>query len=174
MHLIQRFAHYQWNGKKIYNSNRNIPWKLYDAFFKEYATYRDAADAMGLLANNNEWIRCLEEAAHTERPKQLRQLFAHLIVFNGPLDALDLWNRFKNDLSEDFTYQLGDAEQGLAKAYWEIDDILSDHMSAGERFSMRLLRIPEVRNPNFPIFSLLLTHTHTRTHTQTTPHHTWR
>ena len=47
----------------------------------EYATFKDAAIARGLWENDREWEYCVEESSSVASPKQLRDLFATLLVF---------------------------------------------------------------------------------------------
>jgi hypothetical protein len=37
-------------------------------------------------------------------PKALRELFATILAFNTPSEPLALWERFKDDLAEDFLH----------------------------------------------------------------------
>lgn len=49
-----------------------------------------------------EWQRALEEASSFQMPYQLRQLFAYICIFQSPSNALNLWNIFKEAMSEDY------------------------------------------------------------------------
>ena len=69
-----------------------------------YPTFKDAARAMGLLQDDNELYRCLAEAAHVQMPRQMRQLFATLLLFCNPSDELQLFLDFQEAMSEDFVY----------------------------------------------------------------------
>ena len=57
-----------------------------------YRTFKEACLARGLLADDAEWKECLKEGASHMAPKQLRQLFAHILFHNNPANPLDLWN----------------------------------------------------------------------------------
>ncbi|POM77519.1 Helitron helicase-like protein [Phytophthora palmivora] len=72
-----------------------------------YATFHEAAMAAGYLDNDSEWEECLLEASHERMPYQLRQLFGIILVYSLPSSSLGLWERFKNDLSEDFRREFG-------------------------------------------------------------------
>lgn len=91
-----------------------------------YDTYRAAAQARGLLLNDDEWERCLNEAINFQLPRQLRQLFALICVFCGPSDPNALWEKFKAELSDDF---IRSHPEIIAKqlALQEIDKTLSHH-----------------------------------------------
>ncbi len=47
----------------------------------------------------------MEEAASMASASCLRALFAALLVFNAVTNPLALWERFKEDMAEDFMYQ---------------------------------------------------------------------
>ena len=69
-------------------------------------TFGEAALALGLLEDDEEWIRCLEEAALSHSPRMLRHLFAMILNLCAPSEPLKLWDRFAHDLSEDFLHAL--------------------------------------------------------------------
>jgi hypothetical protein len=60
-------------------------------------TYENVAVLRNLVQNDDEWFRCLDEAAN-----QLRQLFASILVEIEPPNPLQLWMNFRDQLSEDF------------------------------------------------------------------------
>lgn len=67
-----------------------------------YTSYREAAIAAGLFEDANEAQVALREAIEAlYRPSQLRFLFAHLLP-DLPTNAMELWNEFKEALSQDF------------------------------------------------------------------------
>jgi hypothetical protein len=70
------------------------------------ATYQLACMERGLLEDDQEWVECLEEAALTQSGRQLRSLLCTLLLFNNPADPLELWNRFKDEFSEDLLYAI--------------------------------------------------------------------
>jgi hypothetical protein len=47
----------------------------------------------------------MEEAASMASASCLRALFVALLVFNAVANPLALWERFKEDMAEDFLYQ---------------------------------------------------------------------
>jgi hypothetical protein len=83
----------------------------------EYVTYKGACEALGYLANDDEWKDCLMIAADDILPKALRDLFVSILIFNEPADALALWELewtepdngrtvyLKNALSADYRYK---------------------------------------------------------------------
>lgn len=69
-----------------------------------YGTFKEACAALGLLQNNNEWHEALTENAHTAFPKQLRQLFVHILSNCQVSDPLKLWKDHWERMSEDILY----------------------------------------------------------------------
>ena len=67
-----------------------------------FQTFREAALQRGLLLDDNEWQHCLEESSVFKMPAQLRQLFSYICIFQSPHNALQLWNNFKDSMSEDY------------------------------------------------------------------------
>ena len=99
-----------------------------------HATFKDAARAMGLLEDDTEHRRCLQEAAVMNMPSQLRQLFATLMVFQTPSDIRTLFDEFKEAMCEDYIRhdQLNDPEVTLQDRHihlclWDIDTCLRVH-----------------------------------------------
>lgn len=56
-----------------------------------YATFKEACDARGFLANDAEWRECLQEAAAVESSLRIRLLFTHILMHNNPTDVEGLW-----------------------------------------------------------------------------------
>lgn len=69
------------------------------------STYKEAALKRGLLESDTEWDSCLIEAAQYKMPRQLRHLFAIILVFASPADPGKLWNDHKSALCEDIQYK---------------------------------------------------------------------
>ena len=91
----------------------------------EYSTYREAAEALNLVRTDAEWELCLTEAASYKMPRQLRELFASLLVFCEITNGLTLWNKFKGDLSEDFVNS--NQDHPLERTLKEIEEYLMQH-----------------------------------------------
>lgn len=68
----------------------------------EHATFQGACWALHLLEGDQHWDDTLEEACVSDSPKRLRHLFAVMLVFCGLSDPLELWQKYKSYLSEDF------------------------------------------------------------------------
>jgi hypothetical protein len=71
-----------------------------------YPTFQACAMARGLLANDKCWLETINEAAgHTTNIQKLRLLFVMILIFGCPSNPGDIWNKHKNNFSEDFLYQ---------------------------------------------------------------------
>lgn len=67
-----------------------------------YGTFKEAAAAGNLLRSDEEWQLCLQEAAMSKMPKQLRRLFATICAFCQPSNAKTLFETFEASMVEDF------------------------------------------------------------------------
>ncbi len=65
-------------------------------------SFKEACRLRNLLDDDEEWRRCLQEAALARMPYQMRQLFVTLCVFCNVTNALELWNEFKDGMAEDY------------------------------------------------------------------------
>jgi hypothetical protein len=72
---------------------------------QEYPSYREACTALGLIKNDDEWRACLNEACMFKFGPAIRSLFAIIMVHCHPSNPLDLWNEFKDRLSEDISHR---------------------------------------------------------------------
>jgi len=64
-----------------------------------------ACEALGLLANDNEIHFYFDELKQFQTAKQLRQSFYRILLNNPPVDPLSLWNKYKNEFSDDYRYR---------------------------------------------------------------------
>lgn len=69
-----------------------------------FPTFKDAARDLGLLEDDDEWDRCLEEAAAEKMPVQLCELFSSILIFNSPADTLALWEKHKLSCTDDILH----------------------------------------------------------------------
>lgn len=67
----------------------------------ERATFREACEARGLLEDDNHWDLTMEEAVLCRSAAKLRELFAILVSTCGLSNPLQLWNKYKDALSDD-------------------------------------------------------------------------
>uniref|UniRef100_A0A182F499 ATP-dependent DNA helicase n=2 Tax=Anopheles albimanus TaxID=7167 RepID=A0A182F499_ANOAL len=69
------------------------------------ASYQHAATLAGLLNDESEWERTLQEAVSFQMPSQLRQLFALILSEGKPSNPLSLWESYAAHLCEDYHRQ---------------------------------------------------------------------
>ena len=67
----------------------------------EHQTYQAACLKLGLLDDDAENDRAMEEAASIRFGPQLREVFAMILVWNRPIEPKEFWNRHKDILCED-------------------------------------------------------------------------
>uniref|UniRef100_A0A2C9MAJ7 Uncharacterized protein n=1 Tax=Biomphalaria glabrata TaxID=6526 RepID=A0A2C9MAJ7_BIOGL len=58
-----------------------------------------------MLDNDEHWEAALAEAAQTGTAQRVRHLFALLLTTSGLSNPLDLWEKYKNALSDDILLQ---------------------------------------------------------------------
>jgi len=71
----------------------------------QHASFKEACQQRGLLQDDAEWAQCMEEVVSMASVSCLKALFVALLVFNAVANPLALWERFKDDMAEDFLYQ---------------------------------------------------------------------
>ena len=67
-----------------------------------YETFKAAAITRHLLDEDTEWIHLMQKASTFNMPRQLRQTFALICIFNSPKNLLGLFEQFKESLVEDY------------------------------------------------------------------------
>ncbi|OWY94855.1 Helitron helicase [Phytophthora megakarya] len=108
----------------------------------KYPTFHEAARTAGYLENDREWEERLLEASYERMPFQLHQLFGTTLVYSLPGSPLELWERFKSDLSEDFQRELGmDADDRKVefKTLQSLDNILCVNSKTLENYGLPVL-----------------------------------
>ncbi|GFW18545.1 ATP-dependent DNA helicase [Trichonephila clavipes] len=70
------------------------------------ATYRQACQELNLLENDAHWDTALADAWNTARPQQIRTLFAIILTTCFPSNPKDLWEKYKDYMSEDILHRL--------------------------------------------------------------------
>uniref|UniRef100_A0A914IF13 ATP-dependent DNA helicase n=1 Tax=Globodera rostochiensis TaxID=31243 RepID=A0A914IF13_GLORO len=104
-------------GASSYDELKTI--RNLDGSVKVCTTFAEACLEKGLIRNDEEWKRALEEAESFEMPWKLRDFFALILVHCNPAKPEELWEMFKESLSEDFSRNFRQ-EIAYAKAYREI------------------------------------------------------
>ena len=94
-----------------------------------YETFQEAAIALGLFADQNEAQYTIQEAINTlATPRQLRQIFVHLLINDCILAPIDIWTRYQQHMAHDFTLQFGlNTDLGLNCALEELNKSLEEH-----------------------------------------------
>ncbi|GFX64018.1 ATP-dependent DNA helicase [Trichonephila clavipes] len=75
------------------------------------ATYRQACQELNLLENDAHWDTALADASNTARPQQIHTLFAIILTTCFPSNPKDLWEKYKDYMSEDILHRLRAANQ---------------------------------------------------------------
>ncbi|XP_056685581.1 uncharacterized protein [Spinacia oleracea] len=71
----------------------------------EYATFKEACNAMGLLEGDTEWHEALQAASSWAHAPQLRELFVTILIFCEVSNPSDLWYKNWELLSDDVLYR---------------------------------------------------------------------
>ncbi len=66
----------------------------------QYSTSREACYALGLLANDAEWMRCLEES-YSSCFEPLTTVFAIILAFSDPSNPRQLWSANRSKFIDD-------------------------------------------------------------------------
>src|SRR6266704_883362 len=82
--------------------------------FADLRTYRNitadsfeaACHARGLLHDDQEWHTCLEDASAMQTGRQLRRLFATILLDCAPANPLHLWYDFQDSICDDLRHAL--------------------------------------------------------------------
>ena len=59
-----------------------------------HETFLEAAKALHLIENDNEWRRCLEESSAKDMPYAMRELFATILLYGPPREPHALFDEF--------------------------------------------------------------------------------
>jgi hypothetical protein len=81
-------------GATSYEHLQTVDGRVHD-------TFKDACIAMGLLADDNEWHQALEEASVWASGRQLRDMFASMLMFCEVTNPRQLWDAHWECLSDD-------------------------------------------------------------------------
>ncbi|XP_074351717.1 uncharacterized protein LOC141690860 [Apium graveolens] len=66
-----------------------------------HTLFQEACDALGHLKDDRQWDVAISENAVHAMPRQLRQLFVHILSDNQVADPLKLWEKHWESMSED-------------------------------------------------------------------------
>ncbi|ODM86919.1 ATP-dependent DNA helicase pif1 [Orchesella cincta] len=110
-----------------------------------YETFKEAAIAKNLLDGDENWIKTLEEASLFQMPSQLRMLLCSIFVFGFPTNPMELYMRFKEFLSEDYTH-LYDTDTADQLTLRDIDENLSQFNTCCRDFGLPSPRFVDIDN----------------------------
>jgi hypothetical protein len=69
------------------------------------ATYREACQELNLLENDAHWDTSLADASNTAPLHQICTLFAIILTTCFPSNPTDLWEKYKDSMTEDFLHR---------------------------------------------------------------------
>lgn len=78
---------------------------------QQCATYREACQELNLLENDAHWDTTIADAAEIAHPHQIRMLFAIILTTCFPSNPKDLWEKYKDSMSEDILHRLRTTNQ---------------------------------------------------------------
>jgi len=88
-----------------------------------HQTFTAACLALGLIEDDEEWYRAMNEAKIWMMPRQLRNLFVRILIHCQPVHPKKLWDKFKIDMSEDYARRF-EPIIGIKKVYNYITNVL--------------------------------------------------
>ncbi|XP_014778745.1 uncharacterized protein LOC106875211 [Octopus bimaculoides] len=78
----------------------------YERLITQYVKHRQACHLRGLLEDDAHWDTTLTEAQMCKSPMQLRNLFSIMLVNCGLSNPNQLWDKYKEGLSEDILQRI--------------------------------------------------------------------
>jgi hypothetical protein len=127
-------------GAKSYDDLKTV-----DGVLK--ATFKESAICRHLLEDDTEWDNCLSEAVNVDMPHKLRELFAYICVYCSPISPMELWEKYKYHLCEDFINQ--GINEALA-APFALQDIQTTLISNGRNLAWFHLPLLPLNMPPAP------------------------
>lgn len=106
-----------------------------------FDTFQEAAKALSLLEDDREWEKTLAEAANFRMPREMRSLFAMILIHGVPTDADILFEKFKNAMTEDFLYT--NMDQYLAEQF-ALENIQTHLQQFGKNLAQFNLPDPQI------------------------------
>ena len=79
---------------------------------------------MGLIEDDDEWIRAMNEAITWMIPGSLRKLFVRILIHCQPINPHELWQKFKIPMSENYARNI-ESISAIKKAYSTINHLLT-------------------------------------------------
>ena len=100
----------------------------------QHATFKEACRILGLIKDDYDLISCLNEDKEYKMPNQFRSLFAKILAHCEPVQPKNLWEMFKDELSEDFLRKYN-PNIAYNKAYTDIAKKLENEGKSLDKFS---------------------------------------
>ncbi|XP_057290909.1 uncharacterized protein LOC130613606 [Hydractinia symbiolongicarpus] len=126
-------------GAKSYEDLRTVDGNVAE-------TFRETCLLGGLLQDDTEWNNTLEEAVNFQMPRQLRQLFAIILIHCEPSDPFTLWTRYKGSMCEDYPRQMNE-DQAEYRVLQDIYSVLRQSGKSLTDFNLPSLdEIPPAEN----------------------------
>ena len=91
---------------------------------------------MNLLNEDSIWDATLAEAETYKMPNQLRQLFVSICVFSEPSNPRGLWEKYVDNMIEDFIHCGSSREVAIQRALYDINNLLSVHGKCNTDFDI--------------------------------------
>lgn len=85
-----------------------------------YQTFSEACLALGIIEDDDEWKRAMQEGTLWMMPHRLWCLFVRILIHYQPLHPDKLWDEFKSAMSKDFSRREATIPGAEQKAYAEI------------------------------------------------------
>ena len=114
------------NGAKILESLRTVTDKIHDTFVATCV-------ALGLIDDDDEYVRAMNEAEICMMPRQLRRMFIRILIHCQPLHPENRWEEFKDEMSQDFARHM-ERPQAHRKAYIQVNTLLLSEGSCLDKF----------------------------------------
>ena len=108
----------------------------------QYSTFRDACCALGLLSDDSEWLRCMQEA-FSSNFDHLTEVFTIIMAFCEPANPLRIWEKTKHQMIADFRRRhIGEyLTDELAEAY-VLNEIQNSLREISPSLSFKSLNLP--------------------------------
>ena len=98
-----------------------------------YDSYLETARVLNIISPDDEWDKCLAEAVQYKFPHALCELFAYILVFHLPINAQDLYEKYK----EHFFLPCLDPKVAEERAKEITNSILITHWLSLEQFGIK-------------------------------------
>jgi ATP-dependent DNA helicase PIF1 len=93
------------------------------------STFLEACNKRHLLDNDTVWVETLNDAVLSDSPKQLRRLFAYMLLYCNISDPLFLYTQFVFDLCQDYSFGNRSDDEAQQRALYKIECILRSSSS---------------------------------------------